>query len=317
MNRAHAALCLCLLGMAGILATPTTTGASPIALYDQNSSADVQPAAPNFGWDTWLIEGQNQVTEQVYWIRWAGRSDCVSLGANVAGYIPVVVESATVNANIDDPRVDRLATRFTYESVTPGVKFSVTVEYGLFGGDTGTDIAQTDVNIKIRNLGTTPLPILLYQYTDIQAAQTAAGDSLTFDTTTDPARPVIHQWEGGTEVNTSNNYIASLGSTVALAMNFGDAATLRGQFSTANLLFADERSQVDGDAAYVLQWNCLIGAGKNVQIGEQTMGVVPEPTTLALLAVGGSAALGLRCRARRNARQLGLLAPTQPAPATR
>lgn len=284
---ARTGLCLGVLviGMTFFIAQPASADLVPLS--DLNSTATCQTSAPGVGWSSWTIEGANQLTEQLYWVRWAGRSQSIRLGAAAGGDYSVTVTPPTpapIDTNpLDDFHDDTLATTFTYEGTTGGTpyKFAITLTYRLRGGDLGSGTSEMDVDPRIENLGSTDLPIYLYQFTDFQAAATPAGDSLTFNV----ADSVIQQSDGSTVIKTSNNALPDPAITVHT--HFGLASSLLAALdTTADLDFSDNRTDITGDVAYVVQWSGTVGVGNEVKLGEQSLAVVPEPVTLVLLAAG-------------------------------
>lgn len=281
MSRAHFRGCAIAAVLAiGVVATYSTAQADYI-LTDQNSTATLEPDGA--GWTDWTVDSTtDHMTRQAFWARWGTMTSAVNLAtANGFGISSIASDG---NGDGDD---DRLYTEYTVNS--GGYKFKVVLDYTLAGGE-GTHTSDMALTIRVVNQKSTPLNLSLFQFTDYSVMGTAPSDTLYYN-----GNIIQEELPGVIET--------SISSLQDPTIHFGAPLTLLDELDDPGMNFSDNSGTtlVGVDAAYVLQWNFSLGGNRSVLISEDTLVTVPEPTTMALLAMGGLSMVGAAVRRRRSA----------------
>ncbi len=247
-----------------------------ILLHDGNSTALIDPTT-QAGMFHWGIQGQNQLQQQWFWY---------GIGNGPVNSID------TLGAPVVTPKGPNEAI-LTY--TVPGL-LSISVDYVLTGGAVvaAGQHANADIgeSIRILNLSANPLPLHFYQYSffnlnglssDIvslgqnarglynEALQTSGGVALSETVTTPGA---------------DRGEVAPLGATLA-KLNGGGPVTLGPPFFSGPI--------GPGAVTWAFQWDFVGGANNLLMPGGSALIskdkyldiiIVPEPSVLALLALG-------------------------------
>jgi hypothetical protein len=247
------------LGTVGLQAAPVIT------LTDLNSVAaiDVGTQAGQFNWQ---VDGVNQLAKQWFWYR-IGNAPEASIDTMGA---PVILQNTASSLTV------------TYANQM----VSVQVDFLLRGGQVGSGTSDIAETISIHNLTGGALPFHFYQYADFDLNGTPDGDSVQF-----LGPYVVQQTKGATmlsetvAVPASTRREAALFNQTLLRLNDGLATDL----NNAN-------SAGPGNVTWAFQWDKDIAAGGSLLISKDKQLTVPEPMTLAVLALGGT----LLARRRRG-----------------
>jgi len=237
--------------------------AAPYTLTNKNSVVTIDPGSPSGSYD-WTVDGDNVLYQQWFWYRIGG----------TGGESPINTIATPVVTQFLGTRGIEL----TYTSP----QLEVSVVYLLTGGTSGShnsDIAET---ISITNLGTSPLDLHFFQYSDFdlgpglqdwvtitadkqKAKQLPVGGGLSMSetvvTSSGGFEPVSHA-EAGYYASTLNK------------LNDGVATTLN------DVLVAGP-----GDVTWAFQWDKTVAAGGSFIISkDKSIGpAVPEPAAILML----------------------------------
>lgn len=239
-----------------------------ITLANLNSVAKVDPTS-QAGMFSWAVQGQNQLAQQWFWYRIGNTAE---QSINTIGAPVVSLFNGTRG----------LSTVYT----SPG-QFSIQVDYLLTGGaNVGvgqvgvSDMAET---ITINNLSANPLDFHFFQYSDFDLGG-PGNDMVQLGTNLFGKFNEAVQSEAG---------VALTETVTAPGADHGEAALFNTTLAKLNNGVADNLSDSTGpigpgDATWALQWDFLgmtgskiISKDKNLQVT-----IVPEPSTLSLIAVG-------------------------------
>jgi hypothetical protein len=272
---ARAITCLTSLAVAVSCLTPTLSPAVVnYSLTDGGSTAyiDVNSAAGMYHWD--LGFGGNQLQQQWFWYR---------IGNGLA---------QPINA-IGAPSVNVYSANWidvTYTS-TSGPLFSLTVSYVLTGGGVNSGTALIKENITVLNQsGGTINGFNLFQYSDFNLLGTPGGDSVSISSTFDS----VVQTEGSAGIGeVITNPFADRAEAAIVNSTVNNLSTIPGYDLNNNLTAGP------GDVAWAFQWIADINDNQELLIVKDKgvrITVIPEPSVLALVALGLGAASALRRR---------------------
>ena len=252
-----------LMPMQSQAATVTLTDGAALARIDTGSSA---------GMYEWSINGINQLNNQWFWFR------------NGSAGPQYSIESGAIS------------TTATY--VPGGNHLNVLYNHGAFGievdytlSDTGPGQSRIDESIRLHNYSGGTLNFYFFQYSDFNLG-TAAGDTLVMD-----AQNALQQEgsiaiaEGILDPNATRfeaNTVGGAGSTLSRLMNDSGVAL-------------NNVDNASGDVTWAYEWNFLIGAGQTQDILKNkglTITLIPEPSSMAILATGLAAWALVRRRQR-------------------
>ncbi|MGE0481844.1 MAG: PEP-CTERM sorting domain-containing protein [Phycisphaerae bacterium] len=143
--------------------------------------------------------------------------------------------------------------------------------------DTGLNVGQVTETMVITNTSPAELRLNLYNYTDYDVAATAGSDSAVLS-------------GAGLMTITDGPWTAQFGAAGASAYQVTSFATVRGLLANA---LVDNLNNTGlpfgpGDFTGAFQWTLTIPGGGTATFSER-LAIVPEPSALALLAIGGLA----------------------------
>jgi hypothetical protein len=259
----------------GLLSLTCQTNAQIFTLVDNNSVAQVSPnsQAGMFHWD---VQGQNQLQQQWFWY---------GVGAG-----PVHSIETISPANVVTPSARELTTTY----VNPG-NYSVSIDYLLTGGSTvaagghaNADIGET---IKIVNLSGATLAYHFYQYSYFNLAG-ASSDIVQLGTNPRGLyNDALQQDDSVALSETVTTPGANHGEVAFYNNGVGDT---KGKLNSGGPVLLNNNSGPVGPGAvtWALEWDLNIAAGGSAIISKDKyldVVVVPEPSTLALIGLGGIA----------------------------
>jgi len=262
---AAAAACLMLAGVAS---------ANPIEidLTDLNATVHLD-LTDGAGMDEWVVDGVDHLNTQWFYYRIGG-------GATAPIHSLPLLSRSISDGNFN-PGDDRVVVAYGDAVVR------ITVDFSLTGGAAGTGAAAIDEVITVLNMGASPLDVTLYQYADFDLGGTAADDSVRIT-------------GGNTASQTAgSSYVAE--SVVTSSPDHSQADVKDGVDDIlyrigAGSDLSDAAGPVGpGDLAWAFQWDATLDAGEALIISKKK-NVVPEPGTVALILLGGVAALRRRRR---------------------
>ena len=265
----------------GLLCVPAKGTAQNITMTDGGSTATINPGngTGNLGMNNWSVLNQNQLAQQWFWY-----------SVNGAAAQPINnIGGMTHNLN-------------GLNDLTLGYangQLSVNIEYVLSGNGTGSGSADLQEYITVLNTGSQSLNLTFYQYSNfnllgnnqnsvhIAGIPFNAGDPFSGYTG-------AQQTTGGPGGNGLAEVID------APYANYAEAALLGQTLGNLNgpsyYTLNDNTTAGPGDVTWAFQWNTdPLAPGASLNITKDkglSIQIVPEPTTLVFIALGGSA-LGL------------------------
>lgn len=242
-------------------------------LIDDNSQVDIDPTT-DAGTYTWLVDGVDQLSRQWFWYR-IGDGPEQSIDTVSA---PVVLA----------PHPSILFLTYANSDINVEIRFT------LDGGAAGSGASDMGEQISITNPGLEPLDLHFFQYTNFDVQGTALSDRGMFTNSN-----TVRQWEGAmrlteTVVTPSPNHREiDFYPNILNELNDGVATTLSDTPAIDDAIGP-------GDLSWAYQWDRVIAPGGTFQISKDknlSAGVIPEPTSLLLLVLGG---LGLAIARQRR-----------------
>jgi PEP-CTERM motif-containing protein len=260
-------------GVVAFLALASSADAQIITLVDNNSVAQINVGSSS-GMFNWNVDGQNQLAQQWFWYRVG------ALGPEQA-----------INS-ISAPALTTPNARTLYTSYNNGA-IGVEVDYQLTGFSPGSGLSDVQETITINNRTQSLLDFHFFQYSDFDLNGTPGGDTVQLGKNLHGLFNEADQTKGS----------SSLSETVVTpGANHGEAGlfnTTLVKLNDANPdILNDNAGPMTGDATWAFEWDFTIAPGSSVGISKDkylSIGVVPEPSVLALISLG-LIAFGLRRR---------------------
>lgn len=250
-----------------------------ITLTDLNAVATFDLATGGAGLSNWTVDGVNQLQQQWFWYR---------IG-NTGPEMPVnslPLTSAKLSDGNENPGDDRVIAYYS------GNGLKISVDHILTGGAPGSGISDIAETIKIKNISASPMDFHFYQYVDLNLAGTPYDSLVQIDND----RHSVHQTEGAyataeiVDTPAPSHFQADYAANIRAALNNNGPDDLNDQVSAA-----------DGDLGWAFQWDVTLAPNQEFLISkDKRIEGVPEPATLALLAIFGAAVLARRCCKRQR-----------------
>jgi len=284
----------------GTLWTVSASAGVQVTLEDRNSVASVVVAGSAAdGMTAWAVDGCNQLTQQWFWYRVGPTGREIPLGD-----LSCIWQATNSNW---EPGLDTVVLRFCDVPFDwsrgqpvpgPGATLEVDVTYVLRGGATGTGASGIAESITVTNLSGSLLDLHFFQYSDFDLAGSPTDDAA--EILAGVAASQRGTGPAGTMV--SETAVTANGGLRPTRWEAGLKANLLGKLTDAD---ADDLGNVagpvgPGDLAWAFQWDVGLtagGVGSTLSISkDKSIGHVPEPGTLAMLAAAGA---GLTVRRKR------------------
>lgn len=185
------------------------------------------------------------------------------------------------------------------------------VEYRLTGGMPGAFDSRVDTSIALSNLGSSPLDLHLFQYSDfdLKFDQSAQLDQIRYR-----SRSSLIQYRSGTylgllaDVDTEPTHYQATSDFLDFYFKFfldQDGPTTLNDTPGIGLLFPDPAK----DSAFAFQWDRELAAGETFRVASSfRLTAVPEPSSLALAGFGVAGLALASSRFRRVAASDGTTA---------
>jgi hypothetical protein len=275
INRVFTAMAL------GVLLLPGKGMAQVYTMSDGGSTATVNVGnTGTLGMNSWsVLNNQSQLNQQWFWY-----------SVNGAAQQPINTISTATVFNFSNPASPLNDLGVTYSNST----LAVSVEYVLAGNGVGSGSADLTENLNIQNTGASSISLSFYQYSNFNLLQnnmnsvTISSDANGYlgatQTTGGPGGNGIAEV---IEAPLANNAEAALAGQTLANLNGNSYYTLNGNTSAG-----------PGDVTWAFQWNVTLDPNATLNIIKDkglSIQIVPEPTTMAFVALG-LGALGLARR---------------------
>ncbi|OPX21944.1 MAG: hypothetical protein B1H04_05765 [Planctomycetales bacterium 4484_123] len=247
-----------------------------IYLDDRNSHAQFDLGSQS-GLMQWTVDGVSHLAQQWFWYRIGSTGPEQSI--DTLGTPLYRTSDGDLDAGDE-----RLVVRYT------GGQFTITLDFVLTGGPVGGGASDMAEAISIHNTGTGPLEFHFFQYVDFDLNGDAPDDSVAI-------------LNGNTAVQADGT--AALAETVVTWKPSHFEAALHGDIlGRLNDNDADDLNDVASvgrreNHTWAFQWDFTLNEGETYIISKDK-NLIPEPSSLVVLGVGGLL-VGLRRGRRRRA----------------
>jgi hypothetical protein len=266
-GRCVTSLCMALI-VSGILLSPGKgmAGNYPLANGAASATLNLGPASGgtgNLGMNNWNLGTGNQLNQQWFWYA-------------IGGAAPTSIDQlpgAVLNTSYSG------ANNLTVSYVNSQV--SINVDYVLQGVDPQN--ADMMEYIWIDNVSGSPVNFTFYQYSNFNLL---GNNNNTVNISGSPgAYTAAYQTSGGPGTGIAEVLVAPSANDAEAAVT---PQTL-GELGGSSYLTLDDHTSATGNVSWAFQWTATIGAGGELDISKD-LGLevmpVPEPSTLALIALG-------------------------------
>ena len=257
--------------LSGMLLLPGQGIAQIVTLTDAGSTATVDLGS-SAGMNSWTVNGQNQLNQQWFWYRTDGG---IAQPINtIGGLLYTVTGNNTLDAFYQNNQL------------------SVEVTYTLNGGGINSGNADMTEQITAINQSSTDLNLNFYQYSNFNLLGEGNDNVQIFGSS--GAYNSIRQWNGSTAIQEAVAFPDALNAEAAL-----NGQTLAELSGTPGLTLNENLSAGPGNVTWALQWSSTLAAngGEFDLTKDKSLSIsfVPEPSTVAIIALGAGA-LGLARR---------------------
>jgi hypothetical protein len=229
------------------------------SITNKNSILDINAASGPGGVNNWKIDGVDQLNLQWFYYR---------IGSAGPEY-PLEAISSTPTIGTGSKSLT-----LTYANSA----FSVRTVYSLTGGNLGSGTGQLDEAITINNTSASALDFHFFQYSDFNLGNATGGQTVQFYKNPSGLPYYSVQSDGSRSVtetvSPASHIEAALYNQTLASLTDGSPTTLN-DIASAGL----------GDVTFAYQWDFTLAAGGSFQI-QKLIGVVPEPSSLALISSG-------------------------------
>jgi len=251
-----------LLFMGSAMATPIIT----FTLSDGDSTATGDLNGSSAGMNSWSVGSQNELNKQWFWY---------AIGSTA----PQPIDSLGLSSYYTTGNNEVTA---TYQNP----QLALTIDYVLSGGGVGSGSADITESISVVNNSGASINFHFYQYSDFNLLGSGANDSVQLFGVPGSWN-FVQQTAGASGIGEA---------IVAPDANHGEAAlygvngqTLSELNGPSPLTLNDNASAGPGDVTWALEWDPTIANGGTFDLTKDKslfIQVVPEPSTIALIALG-------------------------------
>jgi len=264
-GQGNISLCAALV-LTSVLLFPGRSMATPIiteTLSDGGSTATVDLNGSNAGMNSWSVNGQNQLNRQWFWY---------AIGSTA----PQPIDSLGLSSYYTTGNNEVTA---TYQNA----QLALTIDYVLAGGGVGSGSADITESISAVNNSGASINLHFYQYSDFNLLGSGANDKVQLF-------GIPGSWDFVQQTAGSSGIGEAI---VAPDANHGEAALVGQTLAELNgasaLTLNDNPSAGPGDVTWALEWDPTIANGGTFDLTKDKslfIQVVPEPSTIALIALG-------------------------------
>ena len=272
-GKGFVSLCAALVA-SGILFLPGKSAAvlpsSIVTLIDGGSSATVDLNS-SAGMYNWSVNGQNQLNQQWFWY---------AIGSTAPQPINSIglVNSFTTGGN-------------EVTALYQNAQLTLTIDYVLSGGGAGSGSADITESISAVNNSGGSVDLHFYQYSDFNLLGNGANDTVKLFGNAGGPWNFVQQTADGSGIGEA---------VVAPSANHGEAAVVGTTLSELNgavpLTLDDNANAGPDDVTWALEWDTPLSqqgtSGDTFDLTKDKslfVQVIPEPSTVALIALGISA----------------------------
>lgn len=263
-----------LLALTGAFFLPGNAFAQ-ITMNDGGSSATVDPTS-SAGMSSWNVNGQNQLHQQWFWYQTDGG---VAQPINTISTPTITTYSGASGIN-------------EITAVYQNSKISLSIDYYLTGGGTGSGNADITESIMAKNISGSAMNFNFYQYSNFRLLGGVGGDSVQIFGSPG-AFNSVRQVNGSTAIQEA---VASPDAAHAEAATVNQ--TLNELNTVSGLTLNDTTGAGPGDVTWALQWTQQLADGGEFDLTKDkslSIQTVPEPSIMVLFGLGAGA-LGLALR---------------------
>ena len=283
-----------IMGVATVFLLGLTTASVHAALIDLvhgNSHIQIDPTSQD-GMKLWTVDGKNYDAKQWFWYRLGTEGGEQSLDKLTMNGAPFLSDTD------GDLLKDTAYIKYTDSLTNPGLNINIT--FTLRGTGWGSGSSDIGEQISIENKTGSTMDMHFFQYNNFILSN--GQDTVTFD---------------------GNNRVLQTGRLIQLGELIGEntgegivtgfpkhegalvSATLASLNDGSPTTFANGMGPVGpGNVSWAFQWDVTIAPGGHILISKDKLlnVVVPEPTALTLLCLGGIAGWGLLQLRKRSGR---------------
>ncbi|MGD0349640.1 MAG: PEP-CTERM sorting domain-containing protein [Verrucomicrobiota bacterium] len=254
------------------MAQTDISGQNTYTMSDGGSTATVNVVnSGTLGMNSWtVLGGQNQLNQQWFWYSING----------VAPQPISAIGTATVYNVNDNPNLNDLAV------IYQNAQLEVSVEYTLSGNGVNSGSADMGESLMIVNNSASSIDLSFYQYSNFDLLQNNNNDvSISGSSGAYTGALQTTGGPGGTGIGE-----VILGPNA----NYAEAAqvpqTLNELNNPLNSNFnLNDSISASGDVSWAFQWNATLNPGDMLDLTKNkglSVQIVPEPSTVALVALG-------------------------------
>ena len=272
-------LCTALV-VSGILFVPGKSMATPngiVTLTDGGSSAIVDLGS-TAGMYNWSVNGQNQLNQQWFWYA-------------IGNTAPQPVNSIGL-VSYNTTGSDEVTALYQNEQL------ALTIDYVLSGGGVGSGSADITESISAVNNSGGSMAFHFYQYSDFNLLGNGSSDTVQLFGAAGSWN-FVQQTAGASGIGEAIVAPSANHGEAALFDPMGITGTLPELNGVSPLTLNDNPTAGPGDVTWALQWDTTIANGGMFDLTKDKslfIQVIPEPSTMALIALG----LGAGVLARRR-----------------
>ena len=258
------AVSLVVLGCLGLSVRSAEADVLPFTIADNIATATID-ATSGQGMSDWNVEGRHHMEQQWFWYR-------VGAAGPEANISTLPLTKWVISDTDESGANETLFLRYAVAN------FKIELTLLISGGTPGSGVSDISESIKIVNLSAQPLDFHFFEYCNLNLMGTAMDDSVVIsndNTATQTDGPVTVSET--VEAPTAIHHEAGIYSATLDSLNDGSPTTL-----------SDADGPIIGpaDLTWAFQWDFTLAKGGSYLISKDKH-VVPEPATMALLALGG------------------------------